>query len=74
MLLLSMVNVTNTFPDKPYSQWAGLTAIASSAPSGTTSGRPTNAAAGTYYFDTTIGKPIWSKGNGQWTDANGIIR
>ena len=72
--LVSMVNVTNTFPDKPYSQWAGLTAIASSAPSGTTSGRPTNAAAGTYYFDTTIGKPIWSKGNGQWTDANGIIR
>jgi len=72
--LVTMVNETNTFPDKPYIQWTGLTTIATSAPSGTTSGRPTNAAAGTYYFDTTIGKPIWSKGNNQWTDANGIIR
>ena len=59
--LVTMVNETNTFPDKPYIQWTGLTTIATSAPSGTTSGRPTNAAAGTYYFDTTIGKPIWSK-------------
>ena len=71
--LVTMVNGANTFPDKPYSQWTGLTLVQTTAPAGTTSGRPTNAAAGTYYFDTTIGKPIWSKGNGQWTDANGII-
>lgn len=71
--LVTMVNGTNTFPDKPSSQWPILYTISTSEPSGTTSGRPTNAAAGTYYFDTTIGKPIWSKGNNQWTDANGII-
>ena len=68
-----MVNGSNSFPDKPYSQWTGLTTVATTAPSGITSGRPANAAAGTYYFDTTIGKPIWSKGNGQWTDASGAI-
>lgn len=71
--LVTMVNGSNSFPDKPYSQWTGLTTVATTAPSGTTSGRPANAAAGTYYFDTTIGKPIWSKGNGQWTNASGTI-
>ena len=71
--LVTMVNGSNSFPDKPYSQWTGLTTVATTAPSGITSGRPANAAAGTYYFDTTIGKPIWSKGNGQWTDASGAI-
>ena len=71
--LVTMVNGSNTFPDKPYSQWSGLTLVPTAAPAGTTSVRPANAAAGTYYFDTTVGKPIWSKGNGQWTDANGNI-
>ncbi len=71
--LVTMVNGSNSFPDKPYSQWAGLAVVATSAPTGTTSARPANAAAGTYYFDTTINMPIWSKGNGQWTNANGVI-
>ena len=71
--LVTMVNGSNSFPDKPYSQWSGLTLVPTRAPEGTTSARPANAAAGTYYFDTTINRPIWSKGNGLWTNANGTI-
>lgn len=41
--------------------------------SGTSSERPTgtDVYTGFMYFDTTIGKPIWYKGNGIWVDANG---
>ena len=39
--------------------------------SGTTANRPTaNLAAGDYYFDTTLGKPIWYSGSG-WVLADG---
>lgn len=39
--------------------------------SGTTSNRPTtNLYTGLYYFDTTLGKPIWYNGSG-WVDATG---
>ncbi|NGY85279.1 hypothetical protein F6Y05_02555 [Bacillus megaterium] len=32
--------------------------------------RPTGVTAGTMFFDTTIGKPIWWSG-AEWRDANG---
>lgn len=40
---------------------------------GTTANRPATASlkAGSMYFDTTIGKPIFYKGNGVWIDATG---
>jgi hypothetical protein len=39
--------------------------------SGTTANRPTtNLRAGLYYFDTTLGQPIWYDGSG-WVDATG---
>ena len=39
---------------------------------GTTEDRPTiNLYIGQEYFDTTINKPIWYKGNNEWVDAAG---
>lgn len=39
---------------------------------GTTEDRPTiNLYIGQEYFDTTINKPIWYKGNNEWVDATG---
>lgn len=39
-------------------------------PSGTTAQRPASPPVGLSYFDTTIGKPVWSTGSG-WVDATG---
>lgn len=39
--------------------------------SGSTSNRPTDTVAGYFYFDTTLGQPIWSKGDGSWVDGVG---
>ena len=45
----------------------------SSKSHGATSARPTlNLAAGEFYFDTTLGKPIWYNGS-DWVDANGTV-
>jgi hypothetical protein len=33
--------------------------------------RPVDPKLGTFYFDTTIGKPIWYKGSGVWVDSTG---
>ena len=42
--------------------------------SGTTENRPTiNLYIGQEYFDTTINKPIWYKGNNEWVDATGTL-
>lgn len=43
--------------------------------SGASRQRPTGSDiyVGFQYFDTTIGKPIWYKGNGVWVDANGTV-
>ena len=39
--------------------------------SGTTANRPTkNLTVGLFYFDTTLGKPVWYEGPG-WVDATG---
>ena len=40
------------------------------AGAGATASRPTGPAAGTQYFDTTIGRPIWWDG-GKWINASG---
>lgn len=37
---------------------------------GATAGRPTGSVLGQFYFDTTIGKPIWWSGS-TWVDATG---
>lgn len=37
---------------------------------GATGARPTDPAPGRYFFDETLGKPIWFKGPG-WVDATG---
>lgn len=39
--------------------------------SGTTANRPQNVQPGFFYYDTTIGKPIWYKGSGTWVNASG---
>ena len=39
--------------------------------SGATGARPASTPAGAQWFDTTLGKPIWSNGAGGWTDAAG---
>lgn len=39
--------------------------------SGTTETRPTNVIVGFCYFDTTLGYPIWYKGEDTWVDATG---
>jgi hypothetical protein len=39
---------------------------------GTTSQRPTSAGVGTYYYDTTLKKPIWYDGVG-WRDSSGTL-
>lgn len=41
--------------------------------SGDTNSRPTNVDAGLVYLDTTLNKPIWSKGNNVWIDATGTV-
>jgi len=39
---------------------------------GTTAQRPNpNGSPGLHYFDTTLGKPIWTNGSGAWVDATG---
>lgn len=38
--------------------------------SGTTTQRPPSPVQGQYYFDTTVGKPIWRNGS-NWVDATG---
>lgn len=49
----------------------GFITLAAAAPlSGSTSSRPVTPATGTYYFDTTLGQPIWYSGTG-WVDATG---
>lgn len=49
----------------------GFVTLAAAVPlSGITSARPVTPATGTYYFDTTLGKPIWYSGTG-WVDATG---
>lgn len=40
--------------------------------SGATGSRPTAIQAGQFYFDTTLGKPIWYDGS-QWVDATGAV-
>ena len=40
--------------------------------SGNSNSRITNPVIGTMYFDITLGKPIWYKGNNVWVDSNGI--
>lgn len=37
---------------------------------GATAGRPTGSVLGQFYFDTTIGKPVWWSGS-TWVDATG---
>ena len=39
--------------------------------SGTTANRPTWKPRGYMYYDTTLGKPIWSTGSNTWVDATG---
>ena len=39
--------------------------------SGITSNRPTNVLVGFQYFDSTLSKPIYYKGNNEWVDATG---
>ena len=39
--------------------------------SGVTSNRPTNVLVGFQYFDSTLSKPIYYKGNNEWVDATG---
>lgn len=36
-----------------------------------TSNRPTNVLVGFQYFDSTLSKPIYYKGNNEWVDATG---
>jgi hypothetical protein len=52
--------------------WAQITAFAGTIPPRATSGRPaaTAVAVGTRYYDTTLGKPVWSNGTA-WRDAAG---
>lgn len=38
--------------------------------SGTTASRPTTTVVGYFYFDTTLGKPIWWSGSA-WKDSTG---
>jgi hypothetical protein len=47
-----------------------LISDASVPPQGTTAERPTVDVIGFYYFDTTLGKPIFWSGT-QWVDATG---
>lgn len=47
-----------------------LISDASTPPNGTTAKRPTVTQIGFYYFDTTLGKPIFWSGT-QWVDATG---
>jgi hypothetical protein len=39
---------------------------------GTTNSRPTSSILGQYYFDTTIGRPIWWNGSA-WIKADGTV-
>lgn len=52
----------HTIPPEKVAPWTGPT-----------NGRPTGTdrVTGTQYFDTTIGRPIWYAGSGQWIDATG---
>ena len=47
-------------PEKPTSTTDGIVA-GSQVGSGTTANRPTYAFVGQHYFDTTLGKPVWTK-------------
>ena len=40
---------------------------------GSSSERPQNVEKGFQYFDTTLNKPLWSKGDNVWVDAIGTI-
>lgn len=40
---------------------------------GITSGRPTDAAIGEMYYDTTLGKPVWLHSAGVWHDGSGAV-
>jgi hypothetical protein len=47
--------------------------VLSTPPAGTTANRPTSSLqVGQYYFDTTLGHPIWYDGT-DWVDATGSI-
>jgi hypothetical protein len=45
--------------------------IPTTAPDGTTAERPTTAALGYMFFDTTLGHPVWWDGT-NWVDATGV--
>jgi hypothetical protein len=54
-----------------FNQLDNYLGVVSVPPSGPTTDRPiANLAVGEYYFDTTLGIPIWYDGSG-WVDATG---
>jgi len=54
-----------------FSQLDSFLTVLSTAPSGTTANRPAiDLQVGQYYFDTTLGQPIWYNGT-DWVDATG---
>lgn len=63
----------NGIPNRPWVEWT-LAVWRASKPykgHGTTAERPINGLeTGDWYFDTTLGKPIWYEGPG-WVDATG---
>ena len=46
---------------------------AAKATSGVTANRPQGIPAGYQYFDTTLGKPVYYKADGEWVDAAGVV-